>query len=125
RGGGVRRTDVRRHDSTGRARMFVAIAGRIGLLENSVKVVLLDIGQQVEEERVETGAIGSTGAQIDEGRQLSLEGVVVVVDAEEDLLQVVHAPAAGVGVADLCDGRDQQAGEQRADGEYGCYIGAG
>src|SRR5438094_823325 len=57
------------------------------LLEEAVDVVLLDVGQDVEEQRVQTPAVRGTGAQVGQGRQLALVGIVVVVHGQGNLLE--------------------------------------
>ena len=92
---------------------------RIGprLLEEAVDVVLFNVGQDVEEQRVQSGPVGRAGADVRQRRQLALVGVVVVVDGEGKLPHIVHTlRPRRRSVADLLHRRQEQANEDRDDG---------
>src|SRR5262249_23670515 len=93
------------------------VGGRGGPLEELVDVVLLDVGQDVEEQALQPGPGGGVGAGVHHGRQLALVGVVVVVHRQGHLAQVVGAGGAGGGRAHLLHSGQEQADEHGDDGD--------
>src|SRR5262249_56943840 len=85
----------------------------VGVAGDLVDVVLLDVRQQDEEE----GAADAAGAVGVHGREVAV-GTLVVVHRQHDLLDVVGAPHAGGGGADLLDGGQEQADEDGDDGDH-------
>ena len=83
--------------------------GRDGEVDRLVQVVLLDVRQQVR--------LGREPVGVDASRELAV-GVVVVVQGQPDLLQVVLALHPGGGLADLLDGGQQQADQDRDDRDH-------
>src|SRR5262249_32964146 len=83
-----------------------------------VQVVLLDVRQQEEMDRVpqRDGGGGERVRRV-QGREL-LVRAVVVMDRQAELLKVVGALHAGGGLADLLHGGEQQADENGNDGDH-------
>src|SRR5439155_24041660 len=94
------------------------VEGRRRPLEDAVDVVLLDVGQDVEEQRLVPPTGGGAGAQVSERRQLALVGIVVVVHRQGNLLEIVLALGTGRGLADLLHGRQQQADQDGDDRDH-------
>src|SRR5262249_45829677 len=104
--------------------VLVAV-GRVGVA-GPEDVVLFDVGEQPGEEGVGVGPLERDGRGRDElvvgavgaGGGQKAGGVVDVVGGDGDLLEVVLAPHAGGGLADLLDGGQEQADEDGDDGYH-------
>src|SRR5262249_42664974 len=84
-------------------------AGGVG--GSLVEVVLLDVRQQVVKDGAGVGTAAGEGAG--HRRQVASVRVVEVVGGQADLLEVVLAPSAVGGLADLLDG-----GQEHGDDRY-------
>src|SRR5262249_49807778 len=111
---GARRADVggNSHAADREVRSGVVIQVQAVLL---VQVILLDVGQDVDEPAVPPAGTGDAVAA-PEGK--FAEGVVVAVTGDGELVEVVAALDAGGGVANLLDGGDEQADEDGDDGDH-------
>ncbi len=96
-------------------RPTAAVAGR---LEDPVQVILLHVRQErMDPAAANPSRVVAVEVVVLPGGKHALDAVVVV-QGEPDLFEVVGALGAGGRFPDLLDGREQQADEDRDDGDH-------